>query len=204
MGLSIVVLLLGIAVGMYLLNAPETLNQLAASDTFSNCGPSGHCNDYGWNDNTGYTKVPTNCYVSLFKCHISKWDQAIKVGCQKNPVDPSKNLAYYAEIHKLSASNPNLNIWDKVVSGGDGNGHLKAFAPPQICGIWQIDVGPPCHFSFHMGGNRRDSICKAPAAQISSTTSSPKQTIAPMSTSCPVPGAITNLKIDCPLCNQSQ
>ncbi len=162
LGLFIVVLLIGISVGMYLLSKPEIFNPRAATDTFSTCGPSGHCNDYGWNANQGYTTVPTSCYVALYKCHVSDWDKAIAVGCQKNTSIPSKNLAYYAEIHKLSSSNPNPSFWNVVVSGGDGNGHLKPFLAPQFCGVWQIDVGPPCNFSFHSGGDRRSVICTAP------------------------------------------
>ncbi len=160
LALFIFVLLAGISIGLYLLGNPTAFAPRAASDTFTKCGPPGHCNDYGWTDAKSYTKVPTNCYVAVYKCHISKWDQVARVGCQKNTSDPSKNTAYYAEIHKLTSSNPNPKIWDKVVSGSDGNGHLKGFAPPQFCGIWQTDVGPPCNFSFHERGDKRDSICK--------------------------------------------
>ncbi len=159
--LFILVLLVGISVGLYLLNNPTAFAPRAASDTVSRCGPSGHCNDYGWNDSKGYTKVPTNCYVALYKCKVSEWNRALQVGCQRNKDQPSKDTAYYAEIHKLTSSPPpNPKLWDKIVSGSDGNGHLKPFAPPQFCGIWQIDVGPPCNKSFHVGGDKRDSICK--------------------------------------------
>lgn len=161
LGFFIVILLIGISVGLYLMASPAIFNPRAATDNFSKCGPPGHCNDYGWNDNKGYTKVPDNCYIALYKCRVSDWDKTLAVGCQKNISNPSKNLAYYAEIHKKTNSNPNPNIWDKVVSGST-NGFLDSFSPPQMCGVWQIDVGPSCNFSFHSGGDRRDSICKAP------------------------------------------
>lgn len=144
---------------MYLLGKPTGFTPRAASDVFSTCGPSGQCNAYGWTDNNSYTKIPTKCYVALYKCYPSKWSDALQVGCQKS-TNPSKNTAYYAEIHKLTSSNPDPSIWDKVVSGSNGNGYLKGFAPPNFCGVWQIDVGPPCNFSFHSGGNKTASMCQ--------------------------------------------
>jgi hypothetical protein len=164
LGLFIVVLLIGISVGLYLLTTPAIFNPRAATDTFARCGPSGQCNAYGWNNNNGYTKVPDNCYIALYKCKVTDWNKALAVGCQKNTSNQSRNLAYYAEIHKKTSSNPNPKIWDKVVSGSK-NGFLNSFAPPQMCGVWQIDVGPSCKFSFHSGGNRKDSMCKTTAKE---------------------------------------
>lgn len=161
LSLSIFVMLVGIGIGLYILNVPQIFKSLAATgDTFSKCKP-GHCNDYGWKDNKGYTKVPNKCYIALYKCKVNQWDKAIAVGCQKS-TKSSKNTAYYAEIHNKSGTIPAGSPidWDKAVGGTDGNGHLKAFAPPQMCGIWQIDVGPPCTSTFHSGGDRRPAVCK--------------------------------------------
>lgn len=190
LGLFIVVMLLGISVGMYLLNTPQIFNPRAASDTFSKCGPPGHCTDYGWNDNNGYTKVTDNCYIALYKCYASDWNQAIAVGCQRNKSDPSRDLAYWAEIHKKTDSPPpNPQLWDKVVAGTDGNGHIKSFPVPQFCGVWQIDVGPPCNKSFHSGGDKRDSTCKAPPQthNVCEGTAC-KQVNGPGSNDCTTPG----------------
>lgn len=258
--LSIFVMLAGIGAGLYFLNVPQIFNSLAAvNNTFSKCKP-GHCDDYGWKDNKGYTKVPDNCYVALYKCKVNKWSEAIAVGCQKS-TKPSKNTAYYAELHNKSGTIPSNSPidWDKTISGTDGNGHLKAFAPPQMCGIWQIDVGPPCAFTFHSGGDRRDAVCKNepkpepefhnicdgmackkaegkgqnecaeagknPAAKCSQKKCVDKQckivagsgddkckndsdcekspTPTPTPESCPIPGAVSDVEITCPLCGKT-
>lgn len=211
LALSIFVALGGISLGLFLLNFQQVFKPQAAADTFSRCGPSGHCKDYGWKDDKGYTKVPDNCYIALYKCDVSKWNKALAVGCQKNTSDPSKDLADYAEIHKKSSGNPNPKIWDKVVSGTNGK-FLKSFEPPRFCGIWQIDVGPPCNFSFHSGGNRRDLICKNKPKKTPTPTNRPKKTptptlkvtktptTTPTPSSCPVPEAVNNLKVTCPRC----
>ncbi len=215
--LSILVLAIGIGIGLYTLNAPFSFLSKAATDFFTRCGPPGHCDDYGWQDGKGYMSVPTNCYVALYKCNITKWDQVLQVGCQRNLSDPSKNTAFYAEIHKLTDSNPNPQIWDKVVAGTDGNGHIKPFFPPEQCVIWQMDVGPACNFSFHSQGNRRTAVCQAPTNTPVPTktptptstprptgTVSPTRTPTPTPSNCPKPKNVNNLKIICPICSQGQ
>lgn len=108
--LSIVILVLGISVGIYILNSPEIFKPRASTDTFSRCGPPGHCNDYGWTDNKSYTKVPTNCYVALYKCDISKWDKVLTVGCQKNTSDHSKTRLTMLKFTSLPNQIPILKF----------------------------------------------------------------------------------------------
>lgn len=160
--LFIIISLIGIGIGLYFLNVQTIFNSRASNpDVLTPCGPSGHCNDYGWVNGEGYKSVPQNCTVALYKCRVSDWNRALAVGCQKNPSDPSRSLAYYAEIHQLGNSNPDPR-WNKVVSGTDGHGHLKPFFPPAECVIWQIDVGGGCARSFHSRLDRRAAICNAP------------------------------------------
>lgn len=137
--LSIFVMIVGIGIGLYFLDVPAIFRSSADSaNVHTVCGPSGHCNDYGWKNGVGYTKAPDNCRIGLWKCKNSDWDQAFSNGCQGS-------IAYF----------------HKIYSAKDGKGYLKPVFPPAMCGIWQMDVScPGGGRSFHSRGDRRDVICK--------------------------------------------
>lgn len=160
----------------------------------------------------GFLNFPKNsnnvCFIRHYRCQKRQGETNTQFIARMQGEGCQDTQGYTIYVNKKNPAAPyNQNFRNIIESDRLDKGLLaKAKFTQNWCGAQQMDIQcGDIDMVFNTVIDLRDQTCKAPTPTPTPTLSpTPTPTITPTPPSCPVPDAVTNLKINCPLCNQSQ